>query len=95
MTKITFEWDSNKDKINQKKHGISFFLAQHAFLDQKRIIAQDLKHSGDEQRYFCFGEVDGEIVTVRFAYRENIIRIIGAGYWRKGKVAYEEKNKIH
>ena len=95
MSKITFEWDSGKDAINQKKHGISFFLAQQAFLDSKRIIAQDLKHSNGEQRYFCFGKVDEEIITVRFTYRENIIRIIGAGYWRKGRVAYEEKNKIH
>ena len=23
------------------------------------------------------------------------IRIIGAGYWRKGKVIYERENKIH
>ncbi len=94
MSKITFEWDSDKDKINQKKHGISFTLAQHAFLDPNRVIARDLKHSSDEERYYCFGKVDGEIITVRFIYRENRIRIIGAGYWRKGKVAYEEKNKI-
>lgn len=33
------------------------------------------------------------ILTVRFIYRENKIRIIGAGYWRKGKKTYEEKNK--
>jgi hypothetical protein len=94
MSKITFEWDSDKDKINQKKHGISFALAQHAFLDPNRVIARDLKHSFDEERYYCFGKVDGEIITVRFTYREDRIRIIGAGYWKKGKVAYEEKNKI-
>lgn len=94
MSKITFEWDSDKDKINQKKHGIPFFLAQYAFLDPNRVIAEDLKHSTREKRYFCFGEAGGEVVAVRFTYRESKIRIIGAGYWRKGKVAYEEKNKI-
>lgn len=35
------------------------------------------------------------ILTVRFIYRENNIRIIGAGYWRKGKKIYEEKNQIY
>lgn len=95
MSKITFEWDSDKDKINQKKHGVSFSVAQHAFLDSNRVIAEDLKHSTGEKRYFCFGRVGQEVITVRFAYRENKIRIIGAGYWRKGKVAYEEKNKIY
>lgn len=33
MLKTLFEWDEEKDKENQKKHGISFALAQHAFLD--------------------------------------------------------------
>ena len=34
----------------------------------------------------------GGILTVRFTYRGETIRIIGAGYWRKGKKIYEEKN---
>lgn len=29
---------------------------------------------------------------LRFTYRGETIRIIGAGYWRKGKKIYEEKN---
>jgi len=95
MSKTTFEWDANKNITNQKKHGISFFLAQHAFFDPRRIIARDIKHSSIEKRYYCIGKVNNEIVTVRFAYRKNIIRIIGAGYWRRGKVTYEKKNKIH
>ncbi|MDD4622126.1 MAG: BrnT family toxin, partial [Kiritimatiellae bacterium] len=27
--------------------------------------------------------------------RNNVIRIFGAGYWRKGKKLYEEQNHIH
>lgn len=95
MDKIHFEWDPDKNRLNQKKHNVSFSLAQYAFLDPNRIIARDLKHSDEEKRYFCIGKVDEEIITVRFTYRSNVIRIIGAGYWRKGKVAYEEKNKIY
>jgi uncharacterized DUF497 family protein len=91
---MKFEWDDNKDELNQKKHGISFTDAQRAFLDKCRVIAEDLDHSNDkEQRYFCFGNVEGGIVTVRFTMRKNSIRIIGAGYWRKGKKLYEKENK--
>jgi len=86
-----FEWDNKKDKINRDKHGVSFYEAQFAFLDPNRIIAEDLEHSRNEKRYYCFGEVDDCILTVRFTYRNNLIRIIGAGYWRKGRKIYEKE----
>ena len=92
--KTTFEWDENKNRLNQKKHDISFEEAQYAFSDSKRIIAKDLEHSKSEERYYCFGKISENIVTVRFTYRNNKIRIIGAGYWRKGKQIYEKENKI-
>lgn len=50
-----FEWDSDKDAENQRKHGVSFMLAQQVFLDSKRVIARDLRHSEIEQRFYCFG----------------------------------------
>ena len=92
MKKTKFEWDENKNATNKEKHNVSFEKAQHAFADVKRVIAEDIDHSSDEKRYFCFGEVDGGVLTVRFTYRENIIRIFGAGYWRKGKKTYEKIN---
>ena len=90
----TFEWDQEKNELNQKKHNISFEEAQFAFSDINRIIAIDLEHSEKEERYYCFGKIEESIVTVRFTYRNNKIRIIGAGYWRKGKQIYEKQNKI-
>jgi uncharacterized protein len=90
-----FEWDSAKNLLNQEKHGVSFALAQLVFFDQNRVILEDLEHSGDETRYYCLGKVLGEILTVRFTYRRSKIRIIGAGYWRKGKKLYERENEIH
>src|SRR6202035_289058 len=87
-----FEWDPTKDRINQAKHGVGFELAQHAFLDPWRVIAEDLGHSDHEQRYYCFGRIDDGIMTVRFTWRNGKIRIFGAGYWRKGKAIYEEAN---
>lgn len=87
-----FEWDAAKDRINQVKHGISFELAQHAFLGSLRVIAEDLDHGTGEQRYFCFGRVNDAVMTVRFTWRNQRIRIFGAGYWRKGKAIYEKAN---
>ncbi len=96
MVKMTrFEWDPEKDTDNQQKHGVSFSLAQNAFADPQSVIAEDLSHSVTEQRYFCFGSVEGGIFTVRFAYRGGVIQIFGAGYWRKGKVIYERENQLH
>ncbi|MBU1042774.1 MAG: BrnT family toxin [Candidatus Omnitrophica bacterium] len=92
MAKTTFEWDDTKDRVNQEKHSVPFVIAQFAFFDPNRIIARDLKHSKKEKRYYCIGKIDSGIITVRFTYRKKIIRIIGAGYWRKGKVLYEKKN---
>jgi uncharacterized DUF497 family protein len=92
---VYFEWDESKNRDNQDKHGVSFEAAQHAFSDAKRIIAEDLEHSQKENRFYCFGRVDDEILTVRFTYREQRIRIIGAGYWRKGKALYEKENQIY
>ncbi len=94
MKKTRFEWDANKDAENQEKHGIAFSLAQHAFADPRRVMAEDLAHGETEKRYFCFGEVDGGILTVRFTYRGSVIRLFGAGYWRKGKAIYERENQI-
>ncbi len=93
MKNVKFEWDDNKNNQNQEKHDVPFELAQYAFADPDRIIAEDLSHSQDEKRYYCFGKVGKGIITVRFTYRGNIIRIIGAGYWRRGRKLYESKTK--
>ncbi len=95
MKKVRFEWDDSKDRKNQAKHGVSFTTAQYAFFDPNRVIAEDTSHSIDESRYYCIGRIDDGIVTVRFTYRNDVIRIYGDGYWRKGKKLYEQENEIH
>lgn len=95
MAEARFEWDTNKDQENQEKHGVAFAMAQFAFADPRRVIAEDLSHSSTEKRFYCFGQVGVGIVTVRFTYREDVIRIFGAGYWRRGKRIYERENTVH
>jgi len=90
---MEFEWDDSKDTLNVAKHGLSFYEAQDAFFDRNRVILLDTKHSSTEKRYFCIGKTsDGGIATVRFTIRKGGIRIIGAGYWRKGRKIYDQRN---
>lgn len=90
-----FEWDEEKDSINVEKHGVDFDTATRAFFDPKRITTVDEGHSTEiETRYFCFGKVGDKIMTVRFTLRDDNIRILGAGYWRKGKKYYEQRHDV-
>ena len=66
MSALSFEWDDSKDAENLAKHGVPFALAQYAFADPQRVIAEDATHSRKETRYFCFGRVGEGILTVRF-----------------------------
>ncbi len=49
----SYDWDQDKNVENIAKHGVSFYLAQHAFADLNRVIMEDLKHSKAEKRYYC------------------------------------------
>ena len=95
MAKARFEWDPAKDQENQEKHGVAFAMAQFAFADPGRVIAEDLLHGSGEKRYYCFGKTGDGVLTVRFTYRDDVIRIYGAGYWRKGKRLYERENSVY
>ncbi|MGH8674914.1 MAG: BrnT family toxin, partial [Burkholderiales bacterium] len=75
-----FEWDPTKDQENQEKHGVAFAVAQFAFADPRRVIAEDHSQSSAEKRYYCFGRIGDGVLTVRFTYRDDVIRIYGAGY---------------
>jgi uncharacterized DUF497 family protein len=87
---VNFAWDSAKEIVNERKHGVNFSEARAAFYDAQRVIAHDDAHSQAEQRFFCIGKTQRGIMTVRFTLRGETIRIIGAGLWRKGKKLYEE-----
>lgn len=97
MSKTDFEWHEAKNNENLDKHGIAFEDAVYAFYDKSRLIALDEKNSTElEHRYFCFGkDRNGNgVLTVRFTYRDKKIRIYGAGYWRKGKKLYDQRNNL-
>lgn len=88
----SFVWDDWKEEENIRKHGVSFTEAAQVFRDTKLVIMTDERHSKDEERLFCFGKVGGRVLTVRFVFRGDRIRIYGAGYWRQGEDVYAEEN---
>lgn len=81
MKDIIFEWDKNKNRINQKKHGISFEEAETVFYDGNALLFDDPDHSYSEDRFLIIGMAGNErICIVSHCYRQDdrIIRIISA-----------------
>ena len=86
-----FEWDSEKAKINKKKHGISFETAARVFLDKYRMDNYDEFHSDFEDRIKIVGMVD-KILTVIYTERGDKNRIISARQADKNEeVSYYEQ----
>lgn len=85
----SFEWDEDKNRENQEKHGVSFEQAQFVIIDPDMLILRDDQHStSEEERFFAVGQIQGGVLTVRFTMRERVIRIFGAGFWRKYRARY-------
>ena len=88
---LTFEWDENKNRINQKKHGISFDEASSVFYDDLAILFDDPEHSQEEERFILLGMSEAaNVCIVCHCYRasETVIRIISA---RKATKKEEER----
>lgn len=81
MESIRFEWDENKDKINRKKHGISFEEATTVFYDEEALLISDPEHSDEEERFILLGlSKAANLLVVCHCLRESetVIRIISA-----------------
>lgn len=81
METIQFEWDENKNAINQKKHKISFGEATTVFYDDNALVIDDPDHSELEERFIILGtSTKANLLVVCHCYRssESIIRIISA-----------------
>jgi uncharacterized protein len=94
-----FEWDPVKARSNERKHGVSFEIAQYAFDDPDALVNHD-RVEGGEQRWQTLGMVGGALLlliahTVEFEGDEvEIIRIISARQAdRKEKRRYEKASQ--
>lgn len=85
---MKFEWDEEKNIINQKKHKISFETAAYVFQDEYYIEMYDFEHSIDEDRYIAIGKV-GDILFVVFTERKETVRLISA------RTATEQERRLY
>lgn len=81
MDVINFEWDENKNLINQNKHKISFEEAKTVFYDESALVIDDPEHSEEEERFIILGlSSKTNLLVVCHCYRDSdtVIRLISA-----------------
>jgi uncharacterized DUF497 family protein len=88
---MQLEFDPAKEAANLAKHGVDFSTVLRVLEDPNRLIIPNQNHSLDEPRFYAIGHDGRGILTVRFTIRGDALRVIGAGYWRKQKSAYENQ----
>lgn len=76
---MEFEWDPEKDKANQRKHGVSFAEGSTVFGDPLAWTIDDPDHSADEARFLTTGlSTQQRIIIVAHTDRQGRIRLISA-----------------
>jgi uncharacterized DUF497 family protein len=77
---VKVEWDAEKSRTNQQKHGLSFDEAQELFLSGEDYLEIfDRAHSVDEERFLAIGPVRRGVISVVWTERhEDTVRIISA-----------------
>ncbi len=97
MSEIEFTWDESKNRLNKRKHSVSFEEAKTVFYDENAIQFPDPDHSQNEDRFVMLGlSYRLRVLTVCHCFRENdsVIRIISARRATKKEIGrYEEGEK--
>ncbi len=76
---LLFEWDPDKARTNQSKHGVSFDEASTVFQDALSVTITDPLHSLNEERFVLIGHsCRGRLLVVVHTYRGNRLRLISA-----------------
>ena len=91
MNRLHFEWDPDKSKANQAKHGVSFEEAASVFYDEWAVEFYDDNNSEWEDRFLLLGvSAQLRLLMVCHCYRsgDSIIRIISARKATKNESVY-------
>ena len=70
---MNFEWEENKNQINQRKHGISFEEAQAVLEDEHAILFDDPDHSESEERFLLIGLDRKTRVCITSMHRKSLL----------------------
>lgn len=91
----TFVWDTEKNEINKKKHGISFEVAVQIFNDPLLYTEYDKENSEEHNEYreMQIGRLGNFItLSVSTTDREGKIRIFSARKSAKKEIEIYERN---
>ena len=90
---LTFEWDPEKARGNEQKHGVPFLEATEVFDDDHSSSVADPDHSVEEQRYLIFGvSKQGKYLVVSYTENGDRIRLISArDMTARERRAYEQR----
>ena len=91
-----FDWDLEKARENERKHGITFEEAATVFADDDAVIYDDVGHSDREDRFIIIGTSAREriLLTVYTVRGQGIVRIISSRAATRGeKLRYEKKDR--
>jgi hypothetical protein len=94
---MKFEWDTNKEKINIQKHGVTFEQASYVFADKFALNKFDDEHSQDEDSWLILGKSLNEtLLLVVHTFKDidgtEFVRIISARKaTKKEKLAYQKR----
>jgi len=84
-----FEWDPNKDRLNQRKHGVAFADTFAVFEDPNALTMEDYEQG--ENRHVTVGmDCFGRILVVVYTWRDENIRIISARKATRSEVKHYE-----
>ncbi len=76
---LVFEWDEEKARRNELKHGATFKEAKTVFNDPFAVTVPDPDHSEEEERWLDIGlSAEGRLLVVWYTERGESIRIIGS-----------------
>ena len=92
-----FQWDKGNIEKNRLKHKVLNFECEQVFFNDPLIVADDIKHSQNEKRWYVLGRTDlNRKLFIVFTIRNNLIRIISARDMTKNeRKIYDEKIKEH
>ncbi len=69
-------WDEKKNRINLKKHGISFEEARDSIFEGSNILAPEIAYSKGEARHAVIGKHRGKYYVGIFSVTPEGFRII-------------------
>ncbi len=97
---MQFVWDTKKEKINKRKHKVTFLEACYIFADKYQLTLFDVEHSESEDRWITIGQSPGnKILVVVHTFKriegKEIVRIISARKASKNEVKqyFERRGK--